>query len=727
MAAITSAKQMRLLLQSISSDPQMKQSKDSILLAEDQYPDSLDAIFTKLTLQNTMTLLQWQRNACDSSYDAALKNTSITNQDYVRKTYQLVPTADNPWDANTFRQWKYFVTNLCLSAVQDAMKATDYGKSMKYLFQPDVTEDTKKAQHNTKSNVQGLLLYHPILLDSPWQAPDDIDTQVGLLLSTTEPILMARAEKEDDLSARDRDNAQKQLAVLHLSIKSILERVYRITSHSFHVLLMDLIPHARIDRSPLFTHIKGARTDHIIALRAHHAKKRDVGLPDLTDEELKPHSAQHTLRFIEEEYVEKDDDASHYTWGEILTATRLPKISLFTWVDSFTLLTLRYGETIDRVSKGRQLKINKVIVKQITDDEKQIIATLNPAFTALKLQDGDYVVTDLIKLLAQNATSFTQRYAPQDHMRIMKYLRTRTIRQVVTPSFIEATTKGKGKGKRGLTKRQKVQTPTQRAWTYAIEPAIGLTPPSPYQPKGKGYFPKGKGKSSDGKGKGKLPSKGKGKGKQKGDKGKRSPKGKPTNKGKGTSAPGLLPITSSGDLNHGHLKCHFCHTLGHIKPNCRKWLALQTSDTYKQRNSHETKYQLIYDHLEDSILAPRLCQYCSDSECDGFNCESPFDPDDYNEASMFFTQTLSSLVMNAKLERPLDSHAPQTDQLYMYEDDTWGETQEDEDYNHWETQDNYESGENYAIEDETEDYPEEEEPLSQDSEDFDEDDQDNYS
>ena len=62
MAAITSAKQMRLLLQSISSDPQMKQSKDSILLAEDQYPDSLDAIFTKLslptTLQNTMTLLQ---------------------------------------------------------------------------------------------------------------------------------------------------------------------------------------------------------------------------------------------------------------------------------------------------------------------------------------------------------------------------------------------------------------------------------------------------------------------------------------------------------------------------------------------------------------------------------------------------------------------------------------------------------------------------------------------
>ncbi len=261
------AKQMRLVLQSISADPQMKQSKDSILLAEDQYPDSLDAIFTRLTvpttLQNAITLLQWQRHSCDSSYDVALKSTSINNQDYLRKTYQLIPTSHNPWDNNTFRKWKYFVTNLCLSAVQDALKSTDYGKSLKYLFQPDNKDETKTGLHNTKNNVQGLLLYHPILLDSPWQAPEDIDAQIGRLLQTTEPLLMARAEKEDDGSdPRDRDNAQKQMAVLHLSIKSILERVYKLMSHSFHVLLQDLIPHARQDKSSLFTHIKGARIDH---------------------------------------------------------------------------------------------------------------------------------------------------------------------------------------------------------------------------------------------------------------------------------------------------------------------------------------------------------------------------------------------------------------------------------------------------------------------------------
>ena len=243
MSASMTAKQMRTLLQSISTDPQLKQSKDSILLAEDQYPEHLDTMFNKLsvptTLQNTMVILQWNRNLCDSSYDAALKSTSITNQDYLRKMYQLIPTADNPWDLNTFRRWKYFVTNLCLSAVQDAMKIGDYGKSLKYLFQPDNNEENKSKRHDTKRNVQGLLLYHPILLNSPWQAPDDLEDQIGLLLATTEPILWAKADSEDVYTM---DAARKQLKSLKQSIKNILDRVYTIMSHSFHVLLKDLIP-----------------------------------------------------------------------------------------------------------------------------------------------------------------------------------------------------------------------------------------------------------------------------------------------------------------------------------------------------------------------------------------------------------------------------------------------------------------------------------------------------
>ena len=93
---------------------------------------------------------------------------------------------------------------------------------------------------------------------------------------------------------------------------------------------------------------------------------------------------------------------------------------------------------------------------------------------------------------------------------------------------------------------------------------------------------------------------------------------------------------------------------------------------------------------------------------------------------MFFTQTLSALVVNAKLERPLDSHAPQTEHIYAYVDDDWGDAYEEEYGNQWESSDNddqyYEVQDTFA----TEGTYEEEALPEEDSEDFDEDDQDNY-
>ncbi len=138
-------------------------------------------------MQNTMHLLQWNRKTESAAFDADLKATTMANQDYLRKTYQLVPTSDNPWDTNTLRRWKYFVTNLCLLAVQDVLKYSDSSKNLQYLFAPDQDqkENEAGAARKSKSNVQGLLLYHPILLSSPWQAPDDIDDQIKALLAAS--------------------------------------------------------------------------------------------------------------------------------------------------------------------------------------------------------------------------------------------------------------------------------------------------------------------------------------------------------------------------------------------------------------------------------------------------------------------------------------------------------------------------------------------------------------
>ncbi len=129
------------------------------------------------------------------------------------------------------------------------------------------------------------------------------------------------------------------------------------------MLLLELIPPlARFDKNSLFMHIKGARTEHILNLLAHHGKTRSTSATPLTKEQTKPHSATHTLAFIEREYVEIDDDAEHFTWNDIMTGTRQPRISLFAWVDSFTILKLRYKETISTV---RMVKINKIVSKQI--------------------------------------------------------------------------------------------------------------------------------------------------------------------------------------------------------------------------------------------------------------------------------------------------------------------------------------------------------------------------
>ena len=104
---------------------------------------------------------------------------------------------------------------------------------------------------------------------------------------------------------------------------------------------------------------------------------------------------------------------------------------------------------------------------------------------------------------------------------------------------------------------------------------------------------------------------------------------------------------------------------------------------------------------------------------------------------MFFTQTLSSLVVNAKLERPLDSHAPQTEHVYAYVADDWGNGYEDEYDPQWDNTDNqWESSDNngydYGVEDTyTAEAVREEENITDDqnqddSEDYDEDDQDQY-
>jgi hypothetical protein len=108
--------------------------------------------------------------------------------------------------------------------------------------------------------------------------------------------------------------------------------------------------------------------------------------------------------------------------------------------------------------------------------------------------------------------------------------------------------------------------------------------------------------------------------------------------------------------------------------------------------------QLIYDHLEDSVFAPKSCQCpsCTNPQCDGSECYISFAYSDFEQAETYFNNNILSLVENVKLDRPADSLPPSTRSTYVAQQADRGETEVAQDTS-WDEQlwqeDTYEFGE----------------------------------
>ncbi len=210
--------------------------------------------------------------------------------------------------------------------------------------------------NGNKRNVEGLLMYHPLLVNDPWQAPDNLDARIDDLIAETKTLLVQRAFNPWD--QYDANKARAQIAEIKSAMHLSLTRICQYTSNAFHVLLRHLIP--RAERSYLFTRVKGVHTEHILRQREWSQGRRITGAPALTQEQQKIHSAYHTLAFIEDNYVDDDDDAPHTTWDKILKATREPKMSIYNWVDSFTVRILQHTESTSKsLAKRSGLKSTK--------------------------------------------------------------------------------------------------------------------------------------------------------------------------------------------------------------------------------------------------------------------------------------------------------------------------------------------------------------------------------
>jgi hypothetical protein len=435
----------------------------------------------------------------------------------------LNPTVDNPWDKIKFNFWKDRVTNICSGAAQAAFQSREDNTNLKFLFSASDKSNTVGHRADER-NAQGLIMFHPILLQAPWETSNSLDADITKLLQEKVPLIISRALSNFTgaaLTAHEaqlQQTAQQSLDSMRSSLKLLLARIQKFTSHTFHVFIRGLVPGAKAGRSLLFTRIVDHRNQYLAKNRAAPTSK--------------PYSALDNLTFVQNHFVQENENAVHISWTAILLHTRELLQPLYQWQASFDPLTRKYEQSKTKdLNKAEKRKLKCLITKQITDDEKVILAGIDPAFTIENIDKGSFKLRDFQDKLAANASRFqSKKYTPDS--RILTYLKVRAQEfNVPIPSFMKKRLPKKGKGsqpsKRGRSNMQQNRVRSHQAYRQQPTPSSGTSVPTTTST-APTYM------SSEGKGKGKEAPKGQRIDSSQG-KGKFSQKGASNSKGKGSS------------------------------------------------------------------------------------------------------------------------------------------------------------------------------------------------
>ncbi len=105
-----------------------------------------------------------------------------------------------------------------------------------------VHSQVSSRRSHSKSNIEGLLLYHPLIVQHPWEPPKDLDRLIDDLIAERETYIVQRAYNPWDHN--DANKARAQIDEIKGSLKPLLLRIYAYTSNAFHVRLRWLIPRA---------------------------------------------------------------------------------------------------------------------------------------------------------------------------------------------------------------------------------------------------------------------------------------------------------------------------------------------------------------------------------------------------------------------------------------------------------------------------------------------------
>ncbi len=217
-----------------------------------------------------------------------------------------------------------------------------------------------------------------------------------------DPYLILRSQPDlnypydylgDEYFSTDRQNDLQTIESTKSSIVVLLNRIHKFTSHTFHVLIRELIPGAKQDKSNLFTMIKEHRNQYMIRARE--------------TNNLVPYTAKNTLDFIRSKFVKTNANTTHIAWTKILLHTREIEQAIYQWQASFDPLIRTFEQ--DRTKKMRKMHtttVKQLIAKQITDNEKIILSGISPNYSVDNVDKSSFVLKEFQDHLALDSCSF---------------------------------------------------------------------------------------------------------------------------------------------------------------------------------------------------------------------------------------------------------------------------------------------------------------------------------
>ena len=186
------------LLQQLESDPQLQSVEDTSILNDEQYPTSFESAITNLKdiipLISAVTILRWNESKDSKNLTQDQLQRMRTQRQKTVRNLILNPTVDNPWDKIKFNFWKDRVTNICLGAAQAAFQSHEDNTNLKFLFSASDKSNTVVHRADQR-NVQGLIMFHPILLQAPWETSNSLDADITKLLQEKVPLIVASLVK----------------------------------------------------------------------------------------------------------------------------------------------------------------------------------------------------------------------------------------------------------------------------------------------------------------------------------------------------------------------------------------------------------------------------------------------------------------------------------------------------------------------------------------------------